>query len=310
MNIRDAFNGLDIDVPTSYIGKKLKYEEMHVDNFKICKDYQRHISPSAIRKGGKLDLSKLTPIVACKRPDGDFFVVDGQHRTLRVIHSDYNEKVPVVIYEHDEDATIAECMEVEAKLFFELNSLAKKPTKLDEVRSGISMKEVKSMRIYDALIALNAKCDNIGYLEDDALEVQVFSHFYICINSDYKDDLASVIKGWKFYQQLFPGPTKKDRIINGYMLRACCLLLEFKNELSNGRLTRFSEYVYNVWSKKTIKSITRGRATVYSPQYILDDLINDFNDLDSTKNYTITDKYRDNIAKISKNKRLSTEFKS
>ena len=45
--------------------------------------------------------------------------------------------VPVVVYEHDEDATITECMKVEAQLFFELNSLAKKPTKLDEVRAGI-----------------------------------------------------------------------------------------------------------------------------------------------------------------------------
>ena len=134
--------------------------------------------------------------------------------------------------------------------------------------------------------------------------MQVFSHFYICINSDYKDDLASVLAGWKFYKKLFPNDTKK--YINGYMLRACCLLLEFKNELSNGRLTRFSEYVYNVWSKRTIKSITRGRATVLSPQYILDDLINDFNDLNSTKNYTITDKYRNTIATIANNPRLST----
>jgi hypothetical protein len=307
MNIKDAFHGLNINVPTSYTGKPLKYDEMHVDDFKICKDYQRHISPSAIQKGGKLDLKKLTPIVACKRPDGDFFVVDGQHRTLRVIHSDYNEKVPVVIYEHDEDATIANCMKVEAQLFFELNSLSKKPTKLDEVRSGISMKETKSMRIYDALIALEAKCDNVGYLQDDALEVQVFSHFYICINSDYKDDLATVLSGWKFYKKLFPSETKK--YINGYMLRACCLLLEFKSELSNGRLTRFSEYVHNVWSKRTIKSITRGRATVLSPQYILDDLINDYNDLNSSKNYTITDKYRNTIADIADNPRFSTEFK-
>ena len=112
MNIKDAFNGLDIDVPTSYTGKLMSYNMMYVDDFKISKDYQRHISPSAIKKGGKLDLTKLTPIVACKRPDGDFFVVDGQHRTLRVIHSNYTEKVPVVIFEHDEDATIEDCMKV------------------------------------------------------------------------------------------------------------------------------------------------------------------------------------------------------
>ena len=304
MNIRDAFNGLNIDVPTSYTGKKLEYEEMHVDDFKICKDYQRHISPSAIKKGGKLDLKKLTPIVACKRPDGDFFVVDGQHRTLRVIHSDYNEKVPVVIYEHDEDATISDCMKVEAQLFFELNSLAKKPTKLDEVRSGISMKETKSMRIFDALMEFKAKCDNVGYLEDDAIDVKVFSHFYICINVDYPKEMFKVRSGWKLYQKLFPNETKE--YINGYMLRACCLIKELTDELTNGRLFRFTEYLHNVWSKKSISSITRGRATVMSPQYILDDLINDFNDLNSTKNYTITDKYRNTIATIANNPRLST----
>ena len=304
MNIKDAFYGLDINVPTKFSGKLMKYNKMYVDDFKISKDYQRHISPSAIRKGGALDLTKLTPIVACKRPDGDFFVVDGQHRTLRVIHSDYNEKVPVVIYEHDEDATISDCMKVEAQLFFELNSLAKKPTKLDEVRAGIFTKESKSMRIFDALMEFKAKCDNVGYLEDDAIDVKVFSHFYICINVDYPKEMFKVRSGWKLYQKLFPNETKE--YINGYMLRACCLLLEFKNELSNGRLTRFSEYVYNVWSKRTIKSITRGRATVLSPQYILDDLINDFNDLNSTKNYTITDKYRNTIATIANNPLLST----
>ncbi len=306
MNIRDAFKGLNIDVPVTYSGELMSFTMMKVDDFKISKDYQRHISPSAIKKGGKLDLSKLTPIVACKRPDGDFFVVDGQHRTLRVLHSDYTGEVPVVIHEHKEDASIAECMEVEAKLFFELNSLSKKPTKLDEVRAGIFTREIKSMRIYDALRALKAKCDNVGYMGDNAREVQVFSHFYICINSDYRDDLTSVLDGWDFYQDLFPEPTKK--YVNGYMLRACCLLLEFIDQLSNGRKVRFSDYVYNTWSKKTISSITRGRATVLSPQYILDDLIKDYNDIDSNKNYTITKTYRDAIAKIANNKRLGAEM--
>ena len=97
MNIRDAFNGYNINVPTYFSGKLMTYNMMKVDDFKIAKEYQRHISPSAIKKGGPLDLNKLTPIVACKRPDGDYFVVDGQHRTLRVIHSDYTGNVPVVV---------------------------------------------------------------------------------------------------------------------------------------------------------------------------------------------------------------------
>ena len=223
-------------------------------------------------------------------------MVDGQHRTLRVIHSDYNEKVPVVIYEHDEDATIENCMKIEAQLFFELNSLSKKPTKLDEVRAGIFTKESKSMRIFDALMEFKAKCDNVGYLEDDAIDVKVFSHFYICINVDYPKEMFKVRSGWKLYQKLFPNETKE--YINGYMLRACCLIKELTDELTNGRLFRFTEYLHNVWSKKSISSITRGRATVMSPQYILDDLIKDYNAFKSNKNHTIGKDYRDKLRVI------------
>ena len=294
MNIRDAFNGYNINVPTYFSGKLMTYNMMKVDDFKIAKEYQRHISPSAIKKGGPLDLNKLTPIVACERPDGDYFVVDGQHRTLRVIHSDYTGKVPVVVYKHDEDATITECMKVEAQLFFELNSLAKKPTKLDEVRAGIFTNDPKSMRVYDALMALNACADNVGSLEDDALEVQVFSHFYICINTDYKDQLHKVIAGWQLYKELFPHETKTH--INSYMLRACCLIEEFTHHLSNGRLDRFTLYMKTVWAHRSIQSIVRGRATSQSPQFILDDLINDYNDWKGSENHAIGMIRRQNAA--------------
>lgn len=294
MNIKDAFEHCNINVPTHYTGELMPYRLMYVDDFKIAKEYQRHISPSAIKKGGALDLNKLTPIVACKRPDGDHYVVDGQHRTLRVINSDYVGKVPVVVYEHHVDSTILDCMTLEAQLFFELNSLSKKPTKLDEVRAGIFTKDPKSMRVYDSLMALNACADNVGSLEDNALEVTVFSHFYICINTDYKNELHKVIAGWHLYKALFPKETTHQ--INSYMLRACSLIEEFVNNLSNGRSIRFNKYLLEVWSQKSIPSIVRGRGTTQSPQYILDDVIRGFNDWKGSENYAIGAKRRQDMA--------------
>ena len=296
MNIKDAFNGFmgRINVPAEYSGKLMSYHMMKVDDFKIAKEYQRHISPSAIKMGGALDLNKLTPIVACKRPDGEYYVVDGQHRTLRVIHSDYTGEVPVVVYEHDEDASISDCMKIEAKLFYELNSLAKKPTKLDEVRAGIFNEDPKSMRVYHALLALNACADNVGSMHDDAVEVKVFSHFYILCNTDYKDQQHKLMAGWDLYQQLFPQETKTE--INSYMLRACCLIEEFTHYLSNGRYRRFNQYMTEVWAQRSIQSIVRGHATTQSPQYILDDLINEYNDWKGCANYSIGHARRQSMA--------------
>ena len=77
----------------------------------------------------------------------------------------------------------------------------------------------------------------------------------------------------------------KLRHINSYMLRACCLIEEFTHHLSNGRLDRFTLYMKTVWSHRSIQSIVRGRATSQSPQFILDDLINDYNDWKGSENY-------------------------
>ena len=105
-----------------------------------------------------------------------------------------------------------------------------------------------------------------------------------------------MIAGWQLYKELFPNETKTH--INSYMLRACCLIEEFTHHLSNGRLSRFDSYLRNVWSHKSIAGIVRGRATSQSPQFILDDLINNYNDWKGSENYAIGIKSRQNMAVI------------
>ena len=51
-----------------------------------------------------------------------------------------------------------------------------------------------------------------------------------------------------------------------------------------------------VWSHRSIASIVRGRVTSQSPQFILDDLINDYNDWKGSENYAIGMTRRQNMA--------------
>ena len=286
MKIKDALGNYILKMPKSFNGQLMKYKEMTVDDFRIDKQYQRHISPSYIKRGGELDLTKLTPIVVCKRPellgeDGGYYVVDGQHRTLRVIHSDYEGPVPVCVYEHPNHTTLEECVKVEAGLFHQLNSLGKKPTKIDEVRAGIFSGDKDSLFILDVMKSLNVTCDNFGSEEDGAREVEVFTHFYMMCLSDYKHETSKILDGYKLLNEMY----SKEKTVNGYMLRACCLMSEFEKSLSNGKIDSFSSYIREILPRiASIKSIVRGRTAAQSPQFILHDIIVRHNDAPNTVN--------------------------
>lgn len=286
MKIKDALGNYILKMPKTFVGQLMTYTEMNVDNFRIDKQYQRHISPAYIKRGGELDLAKLTPIVVCKRPellgeDGGYYVVDGQHRTLRVIHSDYQGPVPVCVYEHPKHTTLEDCVRIEAGLFHQLNSLGKKPTKIDEVRAGIYSGDKDSLFILDVMKSLNVTCDNFGSEEDGAREVEVFTHFYIMCLSDYKHETSKILDGYKLLGEMYP----KESSVNGYMLRACCLMSEFEKALSNGKKESFGKYIREVLPRiASIKSIVRGRTAAQSPQFILHDIIGRHNDAPDTVN--------------------------
>ena len=198
-----------------------------------------------------------------------------------MIHSDYHGLVPVCVYEHPKHTTLEECVKFEAGLFHQLNSLGKKPTKIDEVRAGIYSGDKDSLFILDVMKSLNVTCDNFGSEEDGAREVEVFTHFYMMCLVDYKHETSKILDGYKLLNEMYP----KESSVNGYMLRACCLMSEFEKALSNGKKESFGKYIREVLPRiASIKSIVRGRTAAQSPQFILHDIIVRHNDAPDTVN--------------------------
>ena len=283
MELQEILDRIDFKLPTTFKGRLFKYmsEKMHVVNPKVEKKYQRNFSKAYLIKGGELDLSKLTPIVVCYRPDSfpvemrGYWIIDGQHRAIRIARSEYDEPVPFWVYEHPRDRSIKEVVEFEANLFYELNSLGKKPTKLDECRSGIYRNCAKSKFVLECMEAVDVVCDeNFGSLDDKARCLEVFYHFYLLVTSDYAkvDDTDAIVKGRKLMDELYPN----EKSVNGYFIRACCLLAEFIDELPSAKGTAFKQYLKNYCMIKKIKSIVRGRSSAQSPRFILWDILKEY----------------------------------
>ena len=192
-----------------------------------------------------------------------------------MIKSNYTGTVPCSVYTHAEDATLEQCIEFEARLFHELNTLGKKPTKLDEVRAGIYSKDAKSLHILDMLETFNLTIDNLGSVKDDAKELEVFTHFYLLCTGDYPTQVSKIGDGFELLNDLYPNETT----VKGDALRAFCLVAEFIDALTNGKKVAFEKFVRDdLPNFKTLKALTKGRATGASAQFILHDILGWYND--------------------------------
>lgn len=273
-----------LKVPTGWVGELLEEQDLNVEPFRVDEKYQRDLSPSYLAKGGKFNLAMYTPIVVCKRPDsfGDdagIFVIDGQHRRYRAMHSGYTKEhtLPVLVHTHSEDITLEEAIKFEATMFHSMNTLGKKPSKLDEVRAGIHSGDETALRILDVLQVLNLQCDCFGSEDEDSPNVEVFNQFFYLCTLDYKTGVNKIKNGWALYQRLFASQIEKTNECNAYMLRACCLMDEFMEKLTNGKRKGFEEYLNTIWCRRSVKAIVRGFATMQSPTFILNAAIDDYN---------------------------------
>lgn len=251
-----ADNRLMKSVIPGYEGKALKYEEYSdTSNLNVSKLYQRLLSINALKKYKKLDLKLLIPAVIARRPEslgpnGGDWLIDGQHKAvLFFLSGAANEGItfPAMVYEHDENVTLQECEEIEADIFYALNTQRKKLTKIDEIRAGVVFKDPTSLWIERVLLAFSLNADGFGYDGDSAKELKSFNQFHIAVTSDYPmdkvDSFERLQSGFNLSQEMFPN----ENYLSGPMFRTCCLLAYFLDEvLDNGRQENFYNYLTQV----------------------------------------------------------------
>lgn len=292
-SITELATKFKISAPVGVTGKKLIYEELNPTSFKIDSDYQRNISISSLKKQGQLDLTLLVPAVVAKRPDSlgeelsGYWIIDGQHKTIKLLQSGVDAPLPCMVYYHDEGVTYEDCKKQEAQIFFALNTQRKKLNKIDEVRAGIITCDLISLWIEEVMKVLNVQFDAFGSMEDNAKEIRSFSHFYqACIeayNNQHKvGNMIDLKRGYDLLMEMYPN----DDYITGYSFRSCILVREFMdNCLSNGKRNEFYNFVrFNIPQMVSQERLTKGYNNYQANSYVLHGIIRRYAEFcDATK---------------------------
>lgn len=156
------------------IGQKLDIVYVKVSQLRISADYQRYIQTSTIKKAKQFNYTLCQVLFVAQRPDGDLVVVDGQHKALMAyLGGGEDAEIPCMIYVHDENMSLPECVAVEAELFSELNTTRKNTSTLDKVRAGLSFNDDDAVEFEKNFIAIGIKAEGIGY--EDGPEVNGFA---------------------------------------------------------------------------------------------------------------------------------------
>ena len=271
-----------VSVRPGAIGQKLIYEELNPINFKVDSDYQRVISRASLKKQGQLDWTLLVPAVVAKRPQslgeelGGYWVIDGQHKTIKLIQSGEDAPLPCMVYYHDENATYEQCKKAEAQIFFALNTQRKKLDKIDVVRAGVINEDPQSLWIEEVMKTLNLQFDAFGSTEDNAREIKSFSHFYqACIeaydNHRQAGSMAGLKRGYDLFMEMYPN----DNYITGYAFRTCVLTRLFLDDaLTNGKRKSFYDFVrFEIPRYMKQERLTKGYTNFNADRYVLHNMI-------------------------------------
>jgi len=246
-------------------GKKLRYVEFDdVSNIKVSIQYQRDFSPATIKEFSQLNRMLMVPGIIARRPSslgeqGGDWCVDGQHKAVFFQLSgayESGEKYPAMLLEHDDDATLEECIKLESQLFHGINSKRRKLSKIDIIRSGVHFDDPEACWILAVMEALNLHCDNFGSVENDAIELKSFNQFYIMATSDYRigKGLQNHIDGAKLWKAVFP-----ESFVTGSTLRGCTFTQEFMDEILNsGQREKFHDFLISNYRNTRQSTFMKG----------------------------------------------------
>ena len=289
-------------------GKGLKHEIARIDEartWKVDDNYQRTISPNKLESYAVCDYDLLIPVIISRRPqqfevlfeDGEY-VIDGQNKAVLFIgNAEHDPASKAIIHkmvlEHDYDTTLTieenfkNVKRREAELFTALNTMRKKLSKVDELRSEVCQEDKQAMQIEEIMKTLKFVTDRFGSDLASATELTSFSQFYYCLTGDHDLSNAKAVNQLLSAQRLWDDVYGVNSQINaqpkvhGTAFRAIALLDKFiEKGLGNSTQTNFRAWVKAELAKNyTPVKLVKGFGTFASPRYTLHRIVDKYNDV-------------------------------
>ena len=257
----------------SIIDKKIYFAFIRASKLLISSAYQRYICISTIKKAKQFNYLLCQTLVIALRPDGSYVIIDGQHKAIMAILSGEDLDLPCQIIKHDVNASLAQCIKIEAQLFQDLNTSRKNTSTLDKVRAGLSYNDEDSVEFQDNFISIGVNAEGIGY--DEGIEVQGWAK---AVESIGKWKIPNTRRAVDFLRPIYENKWNVE-YVDGSMiggLAATFSLVEAcgSGDKAKGLRLYLKDYFSNVSKSKWTEN-TRGQSDVLIARKI----VNKYNDL-------------------------------
>jgi len=143
-------------IPIELLSAKLLYADV---------EFQRLLNQAMIKDAGEFDPSLVRPLYVFLRPNGKYSVADGQHETvIGILYTTQGGEVlvPCQVREHSKDATLQECLDVEANFFKKLNFNRTNVKLIDRLRADIALKDEDALKIEEKLNDMGVNIEGLG----------------------------------------------------------------------------------------------------------------------------------------------------
>jgi len=255
------------------IDKKIYFAFIRASKLLVSSSYQRYICISTIKKAKQFNYLLCQTLVIALRPDGSYVIIDGQHKAIMAILSGEDLDLPCQIIKHDVNASLAQCIKIEAQLFQDLNTSRKNTSTLDKVRAGLSYNDEDSVEFQDNFVSIGVQAESIGY--DEGVELQGWAK---AVESIGKWKIPNTRRAVDFLRPIYENNWNLE-YVDGSMiggLAATFSLVEAcgSGDKAKGLRTYLKDYFSNVSRSKWTEN-TRGQSDVLIARKI----VNKYNDL-------------------------------
>ena len=207
----------------------------------IDEKYQRLLNENMIINAGQFNPDLYSPLRLYRRPDGKYAIVDGQHESVLAAIYCMNPETMTLqaqVFEHDPNTGNEECVEVEAKLFKEVNINRTAVSQVAQLRTDIAAGVKEALQIQEILIELGVHVEKIG--DPNGLAVKGYAKL---LESENNYGLVQTKEAIKYYHKLVTSTKSgnkwrdksgKSITLQGAMIGGLAAVINLRNSLSKG----------------------------------------------------------------------------
>ena len=246
--------------------------------------YQRMLSHAKIKSYGQCNLGLMVASIISRRPAeleeyaGDY-VIDGQHKEVTYgVNCDENAPPvtqQVLVHEYDHNiskiANLKRILMAEAELFWSLNTLRRKLTKVDELRAEVVCGEEDALHVQSVMQELNVQKMMVSVLTKIVLSKLVTSVSSIISSTLTTVRMFSVLKRSSVDINFGKKFMDSKVVVHGTAVRALCFIDRYIEEgLSNGKAKRFREWIVaNLAAQFSQEALVKGHGSFDSNRWDL-----------------------------------------